>query len=117
MDRLSSFFRARASLFGLRVSDWNPESDVFASIFSFHASTGNSWLMHAVRFSGLVHHIFRPVFIELMFPARFTRLVHQIPRKFTLISGARSFMLRVEFRNLMFLLRFSASMHQPEIRG
>ena len=73
--------------------------------------------MHAVRFSGLVHHIFRPIFIELMFPARFTRLVYQIPRKFTLISGARSFMLRVEFRNLMFLLQFSASMHQPEIRG
>lgn len=73
--------------------------------------------MHAVRFSGLMHHFFRPVFIELMFPARFSRLVHQIPGKLTLISGSRSFMLRVGFRNLMFLLRFSTSMHQPEIRG
>ena len=40
----------------LHASGWNPESDVFASIFSLHASTGNSWLMHAVRFSGLMHH-------------------------------------------------------------
>ena len=73
--------------------------------------------MHAVRFSGLVHHIFRPIFIELMFPARFTRLVHQIPEKHVLISGSRFLILRFAVRYLMFLLRFSASMHQPEIRG
>ena len=73
--------------------------------------------MHAVRFSGLVHHFWYPVFIELMFPARFSRLVHQIPGKLTLISGPHPPMLRVGIRNLMFLLRLSASMHQPEIRG
>ena len=59
MHRLSSFSGTRASLFGLRVSSWIPESDVFASIFSLHASTGNSWLMHAVRFSGLMHHFLK----------------------------------------------------------
>ena len=36
-----------------------PVSDVFASFFSLHASTGNSWLMHAVRFSGLMHHFLK----------------------------------------------------------
>lgn len=43
----------------LHSSGWNPESDVFASFFSLHASTGNSWLMHAVRFSGLMHHFLK----------------------------------------------------------
>ena len=48
----------------LHASGWIPESDVFASLFSLHASSGNSWLMHVVRFSGLMHHFKKKMTIK-----------------------------------------------------
>ena len=59
VEVLSAVFNARASDSGkacldfrltfLHASGWIPTSDVFASLFSLRASTGNSWLMHAER--------------------------------------------------------------------
>jgi len=74
VDVSGPVFKARASdswkahldfrLTFLHASGWIPESDVFASLFNLHASTGNSWLMHAVRFSGLVHHFLKKLTIK-----------------------------------------------------
>lgn len=48
----------------LHASGWYPASDVFASLFSLRASTGKSWLMHVVRFSGLMHHFLKKLTIK-----------------------------------------------------
>ena len=44
--------------------------------------------MHEVRFSGLVHHILRPFFIEMMLPDLITRLLKSMPKKLSLVASS-----------------------------
>ena len=74
VEVLTTVFKARASHSGkaclssdphsLMLRSENPASDVFVLLFTLHASTGNSWLMHAMRFSGLVHHFLKKLTIK-----------------------------------------------------
>ena len=73
-------FKARASHSGkaclssgphsLMLRPENPASDVFALLFTLHASTCKSELMHTVRFPGLMHHFEKKLTIKAEYSGR-----------------------------------------------